>query len=96
MSDMQVPIARRTLAAGSTVVVAKIMRPQEDEGDYRCRYVLEAGQDKKLGYAIGIDGVQALQLAMAKINADLLAMSEALGAPITWLDSAPGDSGFVA
>ncbi len=73
-----------------------INRPEQDEGDCRCRYLLESGQKKKLGYALGVDGVQALQLAMARINADLLAMSEELGVPITWLDNAPGDNSFVA
>jgi len=95
MSDIQAPVAQRTLLAGNTVVAVTINRPEQDEGDYRCRYLLETGQKKRLGYAMGVDGVQALQLAMARINPDLLAMGEELGVPINWIDNAAGDNGFI-
>ncbi|MCD9033204.1 hypothetical protein LDO32_15870 [Luteimonas sp. Y-2-2-4F] len=96
MHEIKEPIAQRTLKSGDAIIVVTIDKPEEDEGDYRCRYLLDAGQKKKLSYAIGVDSVQALQLAMKKINADLLAIGKEIGTPVTWLDGTPGDNGFVA
>lgn len=95
MSAIKEPIAKRTLVAGDAVIVVTIDKPEEDEGDYRCRYSLDIGQKNKLSYAMGMDSVQALQLAMIKINADLLNIGKELGIPVTWLDDTLGDTGFV-
>ncbi|GHD73885.1 hypothetical protein GCM10007164_23640 [Luteimonas padinae] len=95
MSEVKDPIAQRTLKAGDSAIVVTIGKPEEDEGDYRCWYSLDTGQNRKQSYAIGADSLQALQLAMIKINADLLALGEELGVPVTWLDDTPG-GGFVA
>jgi hypothetical protein len=90
------PIATRTLTMGLEKIVVMIgqPRPSEDGEDYYCSYTIEgAGQSKK-GYAIGVDAVQALQLALRKIDADLIHLAEHFGVPITWLEDAPGITGF--
>jgi hypothetical protein len=94
-SEIQEPIAQRTLATGDLIIVVTIGTPREDEGDYRCWYSLDIGQRRKLSYAMGADAVQALQLAMLKISTDLLALGKELGVSVTWLDGSPG-GGFVA
>ncbi|WP_152540873.1 DUF6968 family protein [Luteimonas huabeiensis] len=94
MHEIKEPIAQRTLKSGDFIITVNIDKPEADELDYRCWYSINIGQRKKISYAIGIDSVQALQLAMKKINADLLAIGKETGAPITWLDEAPGENGF--
>lgn len=94
MSEIKGPIARRELKYGDDVIVVTIDKPEEDEADFRCRYLLDSGNKRRLSYAMGVDSVQALQLAMKKINSDLLAIGKETGVPVTWLDGAPGENGF--
>lgn len=95
MTEIKEPIAQRILRAGDVMIVVTIAKPEEDEGDYRCPYSLNIGKKIKLSYAMGMDSVQALQLAMKKINADLIAVGNELGTPVSWLDDNPGENGFL-
>ncbi len=71
--------------------------PQPVEGhDYQCSYVILVGEDVRRGQAIGVDGVQAIQLAMRKIESDLIHMSRVSGVPVSWMDDEPGVTGFEA
>jgi len=93
MKELKEIIASRILKSGDVIVNVEIYKPEEDGGDFRCRYLIYYGEIEKTGYAIGVDSVQALQLAMAKINAQLVYFGEESGNPIFWLDM-PG-TGFV-
>jgi hypothetical protein len=41
-----------------------------------------------------MDAVQALQLTMKKIGADLAHLAKTQGVQIAWLPDTPGDTGF--
>jgi hypothetical protein len=88
-------IAQRALHAGGIKLLVSIAKPIQDEEDFRCRYSLVGDEGiQKTGYAIGMDAVQALQLAMKKIKVDLASIEEKIGMPFSWLDDEPGVSGF--
>jgi hypothetical protein len=89
-------IAERKLVMGAVEVIVTIGKPQpfDDDEDYFCPYSIEYAEQKKVSYAGGMDAVQALQLTMKKIGADLANLAKTQGVPITWLPDAPGDTGF--
>ena len=90
------PIADRKLAMGTNEVVVTIGKPQpfDDNEDYYCPYSIEYAGQKKVSYAGGMDAVQALQLTMKKIGADLAYLAKTQGVPIAWLPDTPDDTGF--
>lgn len=92
------PIAERMLVIGTEEIVVIIGKPQpfDDGEDYFCPYSIEHTEQKKVSYAGGMDAVQALQLAMKKIGADLAHLAKTRGVPIAWLPDMPGDTGFPA
>ena len=69
-------------------------RPDSCEDDYVCRYSLDVDGSAKNSHAMGVDAVQALQLAMKKIHADLLSIGRELDCPVTWLDDPLGEDEF--
>lgn len=83
---------------GNEEVLVVIGKPElfEDGDDYYCPYSIKHGNETKLSYAGGMDSVQALQLAMQKIGADLGYIARTSGVDIEWLDDTPGETGFPA
>ncbi|BBJ96002.1 DUF6968 family protein [Xanthomonas campestris] len=94
MKENQEHILKRTLKAGSRTIVVTINKPSEEGEDFRCQYTIDDGESRRLSYAMGMDSVQAMQLAMKKIIIDLLALGEKIGNPINWLEDGPEGSGF--
>lgn len=77
-------VAERELehAGGSARVVVRIGKPTEDPaegGDWRCPFQILGLGDERVYEAFGIDAVQALQLCLMMIDANLY------GQPVTWL-----------
>jgi Domain of unknown function (DUF6968) len=64
--------------------------PSYSKGDWCCPVLIEGLGDDEIKYAYGIDGIQALQQAMAYARKEL----HASGLPITWLDNEPGELGL--
>lgn len=89
-------IADRRLSIGKEELVVTIGKPQlfEDGADYYCPYAIEGAGKKEVGYAGGVDAVQALQLALKRIGVDLAQLAAKRGMPITWFPDTPGDTGF--
>ena len=72
-------IAQRTLSYGSEELTVILGMPQPiADGDFLCAYQISFGAETKKGHAIGVDGVQAIQLAMRKIASDLLFIFSAI------------------
>jgi hypothetical protein len=91
------PIAMRKLSFGSEEVTVVLGMPQPvEDSDFLCPYEISYSGHTRKGYAIGVDGVQAIQLAMKKIASDLLHLSTASGIPISGKRGDPGDTGFRA
>lgn len=49
----------------------RIFAPEEDQGDWKCRYEIEWPEGTRASAAWGFDAVQALYLALQKIGTDL-------------------------
>ena len=95
LKEIKQAIAVRTLRAGAQSIVVTIGKPQpfEGGGDFYCPYSIEFQGKTRIGYAGGVDAVQALQLAMKKIGVDLAHLKTPPDSPITWLDEV-GQTGF--
>jgi hypothetical protein len=95
MTELVDIVAQRTLTSGNIKLVVSIARPVEDDGDFRCAFLLVGdGGIRKTGHAFGMDSVQALQLAMKKVGVDVIAIGKQVGAPFSWLEDEPGVNGF--
>jgi hypothetical protein len=74
------------LATGSEVFV-RFHRPAPDDDDFRCNYEIIWPDRKRASYAVGVDEVQALILAIQKAHVDLLSSPEADRGELSWLGS---------
>ena len=98
---MQIPnvIATRDLRirtdSGLATVVVAIGQPEQldDSSDYQCPYQIVGFGDERIRRAFGVDAIQALQLAMKMIGADLYTSAEARNGQLSWLDQI-GELGF--
>jgi hypothetical protein len=84
------PIARRSYRfgrSGSRVLEVEIYAPVEDQGNYRCEYGLkEAGKPTRVSYAVGVDSLQALTLALQKLGVDIFLSDDAKEKELYWGD----------
>lgn len=88
------PIATRTLKwAGGDLRVA-IFHPVPDGDDYRCDFSIQSNSLDVQGRAIGIDSIQALQLAMVRVGTELERLSAAGQGGVTWLGEPSARGGF--
>ena len=71
MSDAS--FAERTFESGNDTITARFFRPTlEPGGEYRCRWAILWPDRIQQRYACGIDGVQALMLAMKTVSSELM------------------------
>jgi hypothetical protein len=77
-------------------VTVSIGKPQKfpDSDDYFCSYEIAGAGERRLSYAGGVDGIQALLLAVRKLAVDLEAMDKRTGRALRWNDHEGGDLGF--
>jgi len=77
-------------------IAVLIGRPQRqpDSSDYYCSFQVLGLGDEKARRAIGIDEVQALQLAMKMIGAYLDRLNKDSGGKLKWEGDETGDVGF--
>ena len=69
-------------------------RPFSDGRDYFCPYQITGVGDEKVSAAAGIDSVQALQLVMTAVGADLFALNRSCYGGLNWEGGKHGDLGF--
>lgn len=89
-------VAERRLEAvgpdgAGTVVTLAIGRPDRDPlpgGDWRCRYRVTGLGDDSVRAAFGVDPLQALLLAVYKIQVELSERARTTGARLAWLGQA--------
>jgi hypothetical protein len=83
-------IATRSLQLGegqeSSEVLVLIGKPQKlpDHSDFYCPYQVKGAGDEKIRYACGIDPLQALLLALSKLQVDLEVLNKDLGGKLRW------------
>lgn len=77
----------------ATVTIGK---PEKfpDADDYYCPYQISGIKRSNVRYAGGVDAVQALELALKMIGADLYTSDEAKAGALSWKGSDKGDLGF--
>jgi hypothetical protein len=68
--------------------------PSRDPGEFYCFYSIEIGEKKKISHGCGVDGFQALQLAMQRIGIDLSIIQRNEAGEFVWADGDPGQTGF--
>ena len=92
-------IAERVLAAktkeGKSCEVSVLLgmpkpMPEAPYGDYYCPYLIRGVGPEKIGWAGGVDAIQAMQLAMVAIGAELENHQRQLGLEIAWVDGSLG------
>jgi hypothetical protein len=97
LQDVGIQIATRTLSVGGKQVTVVIEKPEEfPEGDnFYCRYQITGIGNGRVRYAGGVDAVQALQLALKMIGAELYTSQEAKTKQLSWeAAQSPSDLGF--
>jgi len=80
----EAPFLERIFAIDGVEVPCRFFRPSREGADYVCRYEI-CSQDLGPRDVCGVDGVQALLLAIQGAAADLLALVEDDEKRITWL-----------
>jgi hypothetical protein len=77
----------RRFEAGEAQVFARFYAPiLAPGGEYRCRWEIEWPSGTQRHYACGIDGVQALMLAMRAVHSDLAASDAYRAGALTYLN----------
>lgn len=97
LHDVGTVIATRELfnSDGEAVIVI-IGKPENfpDGDNCYCPYQITGIKRNKVRYAVGIDAVQALELALKMIGADLYTSDEAHAGNLSWEAGEKGDLGF--
>ena len=83
-------VERRLELKGTQGVLVQFFRPVPDRGDYRCDYKIIWPDRVRTFYGMGIDGTQALILAMQNAHVDLLSTSESKAGLLTWCGERSG------
>ncbi len=82
---------KNTPRPGIRIVIFKPV-PDGPE-DYRCPYQIEGIGDEKVRYAVGVDAVQALELVIKVLPAELEALRQE-HSDLRWANADEGDFGF--
>lgn len=87
---------RNLMLAGSRRIIIFLGKPEKfpDSDDYYCPYQIIGLGAEKVRYAGGIDAVQALQLALNMIGADLYTSAESKNGELSWEGGKKGELGF--
>jgi hypothetical protein len=87
LNDVGQVIATRVLnLRGSAQVTIRLGKPEKfpDSVDYYCPYEIRGVGNQRVRYAGGVDAVQALELALKSIGADLYTSKEWQAKELTW------------
>lgn len=79
------PFISRMFELGRDKVLCSIDKPVADGDDFRCDYRIVFPTRERRAHAYGVDGVQALTLAMQRAHMDLLSAPERRNETLLWL-----------
>lgn len=74
----------KTTDGRSLKILMGAPRQFDDGGGWWCPYQIVGAGDENVRIAGGVDGIQAVQLAMRKIGADIWLINEDLGGTLRW------------
>jgi Domain of unknown function (DUF6968) len=80
-------IQRRFDLGNSAGVYIRFDRPAPDGDDFRCNYEVVWPDRRRAFYAVGVDELQALFLAIQMAHADLVSSPEGKRGELSWLGS---------
>lgn len=80
------PILSRHFTVDGSPVECRFFLPDYDGQDYACRYEIIWPDKPRSRRVYGVDGVQALLLAMQGAHLDLLLARQDKGMDVQWLD----------
>ncbi len=77
-------------------IVVLLGKPQQlpDHPDYYCPYQIRGAGIERFWYSCGVDGFQALQLALSSLAVELDMLNKELGGKLRWDCDDKGDLGF--
>lgn len=79
-------IAERSFESPDGPVRLEVRAPRPDGQDWRCDYVIQGPEGEDAGYAMGVDGVQALYNALQGAHVYLLMTRHGRTGRLTWLE----------
>lgn len=79
-------IAERCFETPDGPVRLQVRPPRPDEQDWRCDYAIQGPDGEHAGHAMGVDGVQALYLALQSAHVHLLMTEHGRAGRLTWLE----------
>lgn len=97
LMDVGEPIATRSLdLANRGPVTVTIGMPKQflDSTDFYCPYQITGLAKERIGYAGGVDAVQALMLTLERIGAELCTLEEVKSGELSWQGDEAGALGF--
>ena len=74
----------------SVVITAQVHRPIKEGDDFRCDYSINWPGSTEMGRAYGVDGLQALLLAIQRVGVDVYCSDYAKNADLVWLEDGRG------
>ncbi len=77
-------------------VLVLVGKPQNfpDSPDYYCPFQIIGVGDQSVSYTGGVDSIQAIQMALREVGAQLLALNKANGGKLRWEAGGEGDLGL--
>lgn len=85
MSDE--PFIERNFESGEDHIIARFLRPfLAPGGEYQCRWAIVWPDRVQQRYACGLDGVQALMLAMKSVHSELMESDLYKAGKLTYVD----------
>lgn len=84
-------VERRFELDGSDLVVRFYVPAKELGGEFKCRYSISWPDQEVRRAACGLDGVQALKLAMRTVHTDLVESEAFKAGRLTWCDQSDLD-----
>ncbi|WCM25195.1 hypothetical protein NDN01_14055 [Sphingomonas sp. QA11] len=85
MSDE--PFIERIFESGEDIITARFLQPAlAPGGEYQCRWAIVWPDRVQQRYACGVDGVQALMLAMKSVHSELMESNLYKSGKLTYAD----------
>jgi hypothetical protein len=98
IEDIRQEIASRRLdlkrGGVTTQVLVRIGLPYRDQHSFHCPFEITGIGERRLGYAVGVDAIQALELVMIMIGAKLEYLAQTNNGGLSLADGIDDDPGF--
>jgi uncharacterized protein (DUF302 family) len=94
LSVVGLPELKVIIQLGKPRDAEELFKDGKEAADAFCPFRILGVGDEHIHYAIGIDAIQALQLVMKAITAEIAVLSKQYEYTFRWFDDSGGDLGF--